>query len=280
MKFLLRLLRKLRLLTYINLWGSYPLDKSIKIPVIKSLGYDHFFEKEPWLVDLLNGLISPSLHNDCFIDVGVNIGQTLLKVRSVNKSIEYVGFEPNPNCLFYIYELMKCNAFEKITIFPYALSTKSEVLDLEFYSPEATDPYASIVPGMRNHSEHKIKVPVLNGSEFSYFNKLRTGVIKIDVEGSELEVLNALAQVIKRDRPFIICEVLPVYSADNVFRLTRQNKLESLVKSLRYKKVLINSLGELKEIDMIGIHADIARVNYLFFPEEKKGEMEGKVNLY
>ena len=41
-----------------------------------------------------------------FIDVGVNVGQTLLKLKSISSEINYLGFEPNPNCVNYLKNLI------------------------------------------------------------------------------------------------------------------------------------------------------------------------------
>ena len=40
----------------------------------------------------------------------------------------------------------------------------------------------------------------------SYFKEIRVSLIKIDVEGMEIDVLHGSNRVIERDRPFIICE--------------------------------------------------------------------------
>lgn len=277
MIFILRLLKKLMLLERINFVLTYPEDRSIKIPVIKSLGFNNFFEPESWLTMLLKKLIIPN--NDCFIDVGVNVGQTLLKVKSLNRSIQYFGFEPNPNCLFYLYELLRCNAFVNTTILPFALSDETGVMDLNLYSDSATDSSASIVPAFRNKRSTQIKVPVFNGAEVLQLGTHKAGIVKIDVEGGELEVIKGVMPVLRRDRPIIICEVLPVYEVSNTQRLARQEELESLIKSLQYQLSLIDATGTLRLIDSIGIHSDINRINYLFFPKEKREELNNKVNL-
>ena len=49
------------------------------------------------MIDILK-IVLP-IENKKFIDVGVNIGQTLLKLKSVSSEIDYIGFEPNPICV-------------------------------------------------------------------------------------------------------------------------------------------------------------------------------------
>src|SRR5690606_22235943 len=114
----LRAMRKTGMLSHVNLTLPSLEDSNISIPMIGSMGYDHFFESEMWLNSLLRKLIPVYCNTDYFLDVGVNVGQTLLKVKLVNKEANYLGFDPNPNCLFYLYCLIRCNKFENVTILP------------------------------------------------------------------------------------------------------------------------------------------------------------------
>ena len=270
----LRAMKKTGMLSHINFTISSWEDSGISVPIINAMGYEHFFENELWLNNLLKRLIPVYCKADYFIDVGVNTGQTLLKVKLINGEAGYLGFEPNPNCLFYLYCLIRCNKFENVTILPYALSNVSGMVDLNFHSASSTDSLAIIVQNFRQRSLSQIKVPLLNGDDLEFFKKCKPGVIKIDVEGGELEAIKGLERVIQRYRPIIICEVLPVYSTKNKRRLKRQQELESILKDFRYCICLIDHLGSLDEIETIGIHSDISRVNYLLYPVEEKNRLD------
>lgn len=277
MKLLLRILYRLSILSKLNFQIPYPLESSIKLPILQAIGYEHLFEKERWLFQLLKFLIPLSSGNSVFIDVGVNTGQTLLKVMAINPSTPYIGFEPNPNCLHYVYELIRRNKFSSITIFPFAVSDKSGVIDLELYSSSTTDSLASIVPDFRKKKYSIIKVPVIRGEDIGFLNEIKAGIIKIDVEGGELEVIKGLFSVIKRNRPILVCEVLPVYSIENQSRWRRQNELESMLRSMSYLILRIEGPDSFVEIQSIGIHHDIDRVNYLFYPSERRNELIGRI---
>ncbi len=91
------------------------------------------------------------------------------------------------------------------------------------------------------------------------------------MEGAELEVLQGLSQWIEECRPIILIEVLPVYKNENVFRLQRQQKMESILKTLNYKISRINKKSiSISDLDEIGIHADIKNSDYIFYPENLK----------
>lgn len=269
-KVFLRVLKRVGLLSRVNFSLRYYRDSEIKIPIINSLGHEHFSDSEDWLLKLLGKLIPLCGTDNCFLDVGVNIGQTLIKVKCINKRIHYLGFEPNPSCLYYLYNLIRLNGFTDVSIIPCALSSSNDIRDLTFYSEHLTDSSASIVPGFRSHLFTQIKVPTLGGQDLIKQYSQNIGIIKIDVEGSELEVVTGLVELIERDRPFIICEVLPVYSSENIARLLRQQELENILSSEAYSILLITMSGVLEEISSFGIHSDVNRINYLFYPNEKK----------
>jgi hypothetical protein len=60
---------------------------------------------ELWMIDLLK-IVLP-IGNKSFVDVGINVAQTLLKLKSVSPEINYIGFEPNPVYTNYGAKLIK-----------------------------------------------------------------------------------------------------------------------------------------------------------------------------
>ena len=107
----------------------------------------------------------------------------------------------------------------------------------------------------------------------------KVGIIKIDVEGGELEVIEGLCDTIKTHRPIISCEVLPAKSYDNSEiernRIARQKKLEDLITSFGYS--IWNILAKnncLLKINKIPILNDLDRTNYIFVPSSKNKSFE------
>ena len=58
------------------------------------------------------------------------------------------------------------------------------------------------------------------------------GVLKIDAEGAELDVLRGLAETIDRDRPLIICEVLPIGAPGSEAAELRRRRAHSVEMTL------------------------------------------------
>jgi FkbM family methyltransferase len=270
-----RILNRLGILKKLNLSVRLRLNGAVlTIPIIRGMGYGNLWPTEPWMIDLLGAL---DLSRGSFIDVGVNIGQTLLKLKSVSPSMRYVGFEPNPICAFYAYELIAANKFEDAELFPVGISTVNAVLSLSLYGKGALDSSASIVQNFRPETVYrKLHVPVFEASEIPDTGNAMgdVAVLKIDVEGAELEVIQSFLDVIRASRPIILMEILPVYDRQHAARKDRQESLEQILRENRYRLLRIEkngcgSLQGLVPIENIGIHSDLSKCDYVCAPAEK-----------
>lgn len=275
---LLKVINKLNLLPYFNLMGKIKLNGvEFKIPILRKLGIGNIYMSEPWMISLLKKI---DLKDGQFIDVGVNIGQTLLKLKSVNNEIEYIGFEPNPTCVFYSNELIAANQFKNTTIVPVGIANENGILKLNFYSSNNSDPSASIIENFRPNQAVKFRqyIPVNtidNISDSIGIDNVKA--IKIDVEGAELEVIESLKSLISKNQPVILIEILPVYSVKNTFRIERQQKIETILNELDYVIYRVikkdNKFDVLQQLESIGIHQDLDACDYVFM--SKNNQLEG-----
>ncbi len=273
--FLIRLLNKVGLLQYL-IFNVTTQIYSIKftIPLIKGIGLKNIITTEPWMVNLLQKLL-PITNDDVFIDIGVNIGQTLLKLKAVNKEMTYVGFEPNPSAVFYTNELIKANRFKNTSLIPVGLNNKTEVLTLNIYNSSDVDPSASILTEFRPSQKvvQEVNIPVFNVNELSNLKPTleKVSILKIDVEGAELEVLQSLETIIKTATPFILMEILPVYNTENRYRIERQEKIEILLSQLDYSiyRIIKSKSISFERIESIEVHSDIDKCDYIFVPNNK-----------
>ncbi len=273
MIYFIRILNRLGILRFLNF--SLRNHQGFTIPLMGGIGFELLWEAEPWMRNLLKK-ISYKFTDAIFVDVGANVGQTMLKVISVNQDQKYIGFEPNPSCINYLYTLIQRNRFATVKIIPVALSVQTGLIDLVFYSSSITDSTASIVPNFRDESLLAHKVPLLNGNDFNFEG--RVGMIKIDVEGSEWEVLTGLEKTISNDRPLICCEVLPSYSVQNIDRVERQDNIEKFLTRNQYGIIRVAPDETHAFISNFGIYADLKLSNYLFYPLEDRSQIEQKLN--
>src|SRR3972149_3190938 len=234
---------------------------------------------ETWMIALLSALLKR--REGAFLDVGVNLGQTLVKVKALDPRRVYVGFEPNPACVFYVRELIKSNRFENCTLVPAGLFTQDGILTLDLYSDSPTDIEASLVAGVRPTKKvhSRVFVPTFRFECIAEALKIGdVGIVKIDVEGAELDVVRSLLKVIQRHRPFVLLEVFPVYSSENVFRKDRQAQLEQIFAAAQYtlfqvKKTTAGDYAGLAPLETIGIHSDLDRCDHVMAPKERAAEL-------
>jgi FkbM family methyltransferase len=270
MLLLLRILNKLNVLGHLNLSVPRTINGvRFSIPLRGTTGLELFYEKEVWMTVIMRRLL-PLTREQTFIDVGVNVGQTLLTLKSLSNGTEYTGFEPNPLCVEFVSGLIDRNKLNNVQIVPAALSDRDGIAILYKDISQPADSSATLVEQFREtHDKIQVIVPVVSAKNVTFLDAKTIGIVKIDVEGGELEVITALTSILERDKPFVICEILPVYTADNIFRGERQQRLLDIMTKLRYQLFRIGADGTLSKLETIGIHDKVEDSNYLFVPNEK-----------
>ncbi|MCB9893129.1 MAG: FkbM family methyltransferase [Planctomycetes bacterium] len=233
-------------------------------------------DDEPWMIPLLKRLLprTPGV----FVDVGVNIGQTLARVKAVEPARACVCFEPNPDCCKVLRGLMQLNDYGEVRLIEAALSDAAGSVSL--HVDESADVRGSIIEGFRDNmkpGQRTIEVPMVDGRQLLNAELgAAVGFIKIDVEGAELEVLRGLRPVIERDHPIILFELLGTGSADPAIeslRESRQAELLELFPELRYA---LRRLRPDLKLEMFGEpekYPDQSMCNYLAIPDDRLDEI-------
>ena len=246
----------------------------VRIPALNR-GQPYSLSTEEWLIPWLS--LALRLTSGAFVDVGANIGQTLIKYRSLDRERDYVGFEPNPEAASFLIRLAQLNQLNA-KILPCGLSSAPSLL--QFFQRWTFDSTASIVHGFRPESDHpdnKRYVPVLKGDDVLKEIEINAvGVIKIDVEGGELEVLDGLQETLKSSQPIIFCEILPTKKISDeiaAFRRKRKDKTEQLLQSCGYAIYrLSKDRTEMAPYRTFPDDADLNWCEYVFLPVEQDFE--------
>ncbi len=184
------------------------LGMPLKVPIVHGVvERGHMTPGEFWMGDCLKAFIDS--RPGAVIDIGVNVGAYLVKLRVHSKDRQYIGFEPNPSCLLYTQELIRLNTFENCSVIPLALFDESSVT--RFYSSKPGDKTGSLMKDFKPDQgrEYSFDVLTMVGDEVVGRLDLREiCAIKVDVEDAELHVLRGLEGTIERFRPYLYCEVL------------------------------------------------------------------------
>ncbi|HMC96668.1 MAG TPA: FkbM family methyltransferase [Flavobacteriales bacterium] len=270
---MLRVLRRTGLLTRFNFSVRARIaGRRIAVPIREGIGMTLLVQDEPWMHPLLEGLLAqfPGI----FVDVGVNVGQTLCKVKLIAPQRSYVGFEPNPVCIHYAQELVLLQKFTDARIVPAGLSDRDGLLQLELHTASMDDSAATTVSDFRPGFQvfRKLIIPVLRyGTVVRDLALGPVGIVKIDVEGGEREVLLGMEEQLRSDRPAVVLEILPV--GRQAPRLPRQQDVEALFSRIGYRMHRIHARdGGLHLESLTGpieVHDDQSLSNYLALPEER-----------
>jgi FkbM family methyltransferase len=170
-------------------------------------------EHEPHLGAVIAELLRR--REGAFIDIGVNVGQTLCKLLATGERRRYIGFEPQTACCFYVDQFIRHNGIADAHVIPVALGEEPGVLEL-FADNDDVDESASFdATGFRATKAapgpvRKVLVPVLRGdTAIAQLRLDKIAVLKIDVEGAELDVLRGLPDTLQLWKPPVMFEVLP-----------------------------------------------------------------------
>jgi FkbM family methyltransferase len=254
--------------------------RTVLVPLVGGLGFDNLSPFEPWLDETIGRLLSRQA--GAFVDVGVNVGQTLLKVKTRVPGAAYIGFEPNPACFAYAQRLIHANRFTDCTLVPAGLYHSPAILPLHLRT--AGDPGGSIIEGFRrpSHYHHTQHVVVLPGDlMLQNLGAPPVALIKIDVEGAELEVVEGLHDTLD-SRPFVLCEILPLFGETNpkaLFRQPRQARLLALMRGRDYALYRMLGDGRVVPLEDIAAHGDMSLTNYLFAPREECSFIEAAFSI-
>ena len=151
--------------------------------------------------------IKRKISSKCVVwDVGANRGLIVEELLGIDEHFTLVAFEPV--CENYI--ILENKFSDKRLILKHcALSNVEGVFSMEL-GPEAD----LVTSRLTEHQEGNERVFVTSPEKFILQNKaLRPDVVKIDVEGYEVEILDNLLQLIKSDRLHKVCIFCEVHFA-------------------------------------------------------------------
>jgi len=150
------------------------------------------------IVDLLQD-------GDVFVDAGANVGYfTLLAAKLVGSSGRVFSFEPNPATLELMRRNIEINSYDNIKVYEAGLSDRDNTGVL-FLDNEGNSGAAS------QRQNYGVKVPINLVTLDSILEENSVGqvrLVKIDVEGSEIQVLRGAERLLSSlNAPNVLCEV-------------------------------------------------------------------------
>lgn len=152
-------------------------------------------------------------------DVGAFHG--LLTLYFASRAKQVVAWEPNPHNRQRLNDNLRLNAFSNVIVRPYGLSSEAKHATMSF--DPAAPGTASFDPQMaaKGVEEESIELRLLDEEQ----NLPKPDLIKVDVEGFELEVLKGATQTL-RQRPHLFLEMHGANPED------KRNRVQAIVDHL------------------------------------------------
>jgi FkbM family methyltransferase len=128
-------------------------------------------------------------------DIGANVGYyTMLASRLIGPAGFIAAFEPLMRNMSYLQQHLEINSIDNARALPFAVSDRSGIASFDTGSDSAM--------GMLNKNGD-ILVPTISLDEAADRLGAKPDVLKIDVEGAEMGVLDGGANIIEKARPII-----------------------------------------------------------------------------
>ncbi len=203
-----------------RLLPRYPLEKSVISSALPDGGKLKFFYDES---DVLQSMVwgkgyetetadfifEKSKSARVMIDVGANVGYHSLLGALSSREIQLFSFEPHPALFARLVENIALNGLES-RVHACCCAVSHEEGETQLYAPKSKIlSETSIVKEFRSDAE-VMNCRAQSLDRFVEENKISgTDLVKIDVEGAEGLVLKGMRSLMKKEKPDIICEVLP-----------------------------------------------------------------------
>ena len=197
------------------------------------------------------------------IDIGANLGLFTFFMSRASKHV--FAFEPNP----YPLENLKGLVDSNVTVLPIALGNNDGPVEIKI--PHHRKGWSSNGASLASKEINDGKIINIQCRKLDSLNIENIGLIKIDVEGFEIEVIRGAKDTILKNKPIMIIENEIVHTKDT-------NELFTTMNEFGYDKYICNSIGKLEKVGNFSVeenqknairNLDINYIqNFIFIPKE------------
>ena len=171
--------------------------------------WDGSYERE--LLELIGRIVTP---DDVVYDVGANIGYHTLQFATAASSGTVYAFEPLASARKTLERNVAVNGARNIVVVDRAVAGRSGDVLLG-----RTSHYDQAAIDWAGAGNVTIRCPATSLDDFVAAGHPPPTVVKIDVEGAEVEVLSGSKRCLERYRPLVICETHGDQPARDVFAI-------------------------------------------------------------
>lgn len=209
------------------------LSEEIKDFYVQGLLHDRMKNYEPPVTEIILRLAGTFPETPwCFVDVGANTGIYTLAVAACHPSVCCHAYEPAPSIADVLHRNIDLNPHLKGRIWRHVVGLSSRAGTGNFHETINDHGFISTssslhAPGHLSYSEYPVELQKLDDQSFAHPVRL----LKIDVEGHERDVLEGGRELVLKDRPVVIFEVL---------ESKRGSHFDDFAESLNYKFISLH----------------------------------------
>ena len=153
-----------------------------------------------WELGYTKFLMSKLNKGQCFVDVGANFGYySIIAASLVGDKGKVYAIEPNPFLASLIEKSCKANGYNNVSILKIAASNSTDGAVLNYINGDYGG--GSLVSSGNDKKEH-LYVPTAPLDDV--ISEKDVHMVKIDVEGFEIQVLQGMKEIVKRNPDIII----------------------------------------------------------------------------
>ena len=215
---------KFKCIQYIGEYGPFKFDAVFLFSNYSEFGNKHNRG--------FNHLMKNLKNKKTFFDIGAHIGLVSIPAAiNMNIDSKIIAFEPSDKNYNHLKNHIKANNFsKKIKLYKKLIGEKN--CKKNFYSSKDESPLNSIIKIKQIEKYNKQSINQISIDYFCKKSGIVPDIIKIDVEGAELNVLKGAKETILKYKPIIYLSVHPAHIKELGYDLIQ---LKDLIKSLEYK---------------------------------------------
>ncbi len=194
---------------------------------------------EPHIANLIHSLTS--FDDGIVVDIGANVGASSIPIAVCRQNTKFYLFEPHPRVFEQLQKNCSVNNLRNVELVQSAVSNLSDS-HVSFFAQDRSSNMGLSSLSKNSNIATFNEISVANVRLDDFFENIckdnseqKVRLIKIDVQGFELEVLRSAKQTIAENRPFIIFEFESEYSSTIDQQNDMQHEITKFFDGMNYE---------------------------------------------